>query len=360
MACHCASIASSTDAEIDTIAATKLAAVQLGEEVAHQYPSELSGGMLKRAALARALVLDPELLFLDEPTAGLDPQSAAGIDALVRELCEKFGLTIVMITHDLDTLWQVADRVAVLADGTVQGVGSMAELSKMDKPGIQAFFEGPRSRAAQAQTHDSGRIGHQGAIIETKVNYALVGAFVLALGAALVAGALWLAAGGAWQKKYDTYLAVEDESVAGLNLDAPVKYNGVDVGKVQAIHLDRINPQRVNLLFSIERGTPIKEDTIAVLKTQGLTGIAYVELNGGTVGIAPSADSTGCRLPADSHVAFSGCTSGKCIDQCAGQAGQYVQQHQCDAECGEPGGTAQCAVGYGHRGTHRGSAQRQH
>ena len=142
-----------TDAEVDTIAATKLAAVQLNADVAHQYPSELSGGMLKRAALARALVLDPELLFLDEPTAGLDPHSAAGIDALVRELCEKFGLTIVMITHDLDTLWQVADRVAVLADGTVQGVGSMAALSKMDKPGIQAFFEGPRSRAAEVQTH---------------------------------------------------------------------------------------------------------------------------------------------------------------------------------------------------------------
>ena len=122
----------------------------------------------------------------------------------------------------------------------------------------------------------------QGVIIETKVNYALVGAFVLILGAALVAGVLWLAAGGAWQTKYDIYLAVEDESVAGLNLDAPVKYNGVDVGKVQAIHLDHLNPQRVNLLFAIERGTPIKEDTIAVLKTQGLTGIAYVELNGGT------------------------------------------------------------------------------
>lgn len=140
------------DAEIDTIAKAKLAAVQLGLEVAHQYPSELSGGMLKRAALARALVLDPELLFLDEPTAGLDPHSAAGIDSLVRDLCEKFGLTVVMITHDLDTLWQVADRVAVLADGIVQGVGSMAELSKIDKPGIQVFFEGPRSRAAQAQT----------------------------------------------------------------------------------------------------------------------------------------------------------------------------------------------------------------
>ena len=142
-----------TDAEVDTIAATKLAAVQLRADVANQYPSELSGGMLKRAALARAMVMDPELLFLDEPTAGLDPHSAAGIDALVRDLCDKFGLTIVMITHDLDTLWQVADRAAVLADGTVQGVGSMAVLSKMKKPAIQAFFEGPRSRAAEIQNH---------------------------------------------------------------------------------------------------------------------------------------------------------------------------------------------------------------
>lgn len=129
------------------------------------------------------------------------------------------------------------------------------------------------------------------------MNYALVGAFVLALGAALIAGVLWLAAGGAWQKKYDTYLAAEDESVAGLNLDAPVKYNGVDVGKVQAIQLDHINPQRVNLLFAIERGTPIKEDTIAVLKTQGLTGITYVELSGGTAGSPPLLIQPGARYP---------------------------------------------------------------
>ena len=115
------------------------------------------------------------------------------------------------------------------------------------------------------------------------MNYALVGAFVLTLGTLLVAGILWLASGGAWQKKYDVYLAVEDESVAGLNLNAPVKYKGVDVGKVQAIHLDAATPKKVNLLFAIERGTPIKEDTIAILKTQGLTGIAYVELSGGSV-----------------------------------------------------------------------------
>ena len=114
------------------------------------------------------------------------------------------------------------------------------------------------------------------------MNYALVGAFVLVLGAALVAGVLWLASGGAFQKQYDPYLAIVDESVAGLNLNAPVKYNGVDVGKVKDIHLDAANPERVRLIFAIERGTPIKEDTVAVLKTQGLTGIAYVELSGGT------------------------------------------------------------------------------
>jgi phospholipid/cholesterol/gamma-HCH transport system substrate-binding protein len=113
------------------------------------------------------------------------------------------------------------------------------------------------------------------------VNYPIVGLFVLVLGAALIVVALWLASGGTLQKKFDLYLAVEDESVAGLNLNAPVKYSGVDVGKVQEIALDPGNPKRVNLLFAIERGTPIKTDTVAVLKTQGLTGIAYVELSGG-------------------------------------------------------------------------------
>jgi len=119
------------------------------------------------------------------------------------------------------------------------------------------------------------------------VNYALVGGFVLVLGAVLVAVILWLAAGGAWQKKYDLYLAIEDESVAGLNLNAPIKYNGVAVGNVRSIVLDPVNPEQVRLLFAIERGTPIKEDTVAVLKTQGLTGIAYVELSGGNINAAP-------------------------------------------------------------------------
>ena len=139
------------DALIDDIAAWKLSMTGLKPEVGAQYPAELSGGMMKRASLARALSLDPELLFLDEPTAGLDPNSAGGVDELVLKLRDTFGLTIVMITHDLDLLWQVADRVAVLGDGTVQGVGSMQTLSKMQAPAIRQFFEGPRARTAQQQ-----------------------------------------------------------------------------------------------------------------------------------------------------------------------------------------------------------------
>ena len=139
------------DALIDELTMAKLAMTWLSADVAAQYPSELSGGMMKRASLARALALDPELLFLDEPTAGLDPVSAEGVDDLVLKLRDLFGLTIFMITHDLDLLWQVADRVAVLADGKVQGVGSMTELSRMDKPSIRQFFDGPRGRAAQEQ-----------------------------------------------------------------------------------------------------------------------------------------------------------------------------------------------------------------
>ncbi len=120
---------------------------------------------------------------------------------------------------------------------------------------------------------------------------------MLVLGAALVVGVLWLASGGAFQKKYDLYLAIEDESVAGLNLNAPVKLNGVGVGKVKDIQLDHGNPERVQLIFAIEHDTPIKEDTVAILKTQGLTGIAYVELSGGTRDALPLRATPGNDYP---------------------------------------------------------------
>lgn len=133
------------------IAAVKIALTGLPPDAGPKYPSELSGGMRKRAALARAIALDPELLFLDEPTAGLDPLSATGIDELVRHLRDALGLTILMVTHDLDLLWRAADRVGVLDQGHILGIGTMPELSRSDHPLVREYFYGPRGRAAQEQ-----------------------------------------------------------------------------------------------------------------------------------------------------------------------------------------------------------------
>ena len=133
--------------------------------------------------------------------------------------------------------------------------------------------------------------------MEDKVNYPLVGAFVLVLGAALIAGVLWLAAGSLGQKRYEPYESIIPESVSGLNVDAPVKYLGVDVGKVRQIRLEPKNPQHVQLLLLIERGTPVKQDTTAVLRTQGLTGIAYVELSGGSVDSPPLVATVEGQIP---------------------------------------------------------------
>ena len=137
---------------IDEVAAVKIALTGLPADAGPKYPSELSGGMRKRAALARAIALDPELLFLDEPTAGLDPLSASGIDELVVSLRDALGLTIMMVTHDLDLLWRTADRVAVLGEGHILGVGTMTELSQSEHPLIREYFYGPRGRAAREQT----------------------------------------------------------------------------------------------------------------------------------------------------------------------------------------------------------------
>ena len=133
---------------LDEIARFKTVLSGLPEEAAGKFPSELSGGMKKRAGLARALALDPELLFLDEPTAGLDPIGAAAFDRLTRELKEALGLTVFLITHDLDTLHEICDRVAVLADKKVIAVDTVPNLMQLDHPWIQEYFNGPRGRAA--------------------------------------------------------------------------------------------------------------------------------------------------------------------------------------------------------------------
>ncbi|MDH3589600.1 MAG: ATP-binding cassette domain-containing protein, partial [Gammaproteobacteria bacterium] len=140
---------------IDEIAQVKLTMTGLEPGVATMAPSQLSGGMRKRAALARALALDPELLFLDEPSSGLDPISADGLDSLIVQLKELLGLTIVMVTHDMDSLWRVADRVLLLGDKRILGSGTMSELSQSSKPEIQEFFSGPRARAA-GHEHNQG------------------------------------------------------------------------------------------------------------------------------------------------------------------------------------------------------------
>lgn len=128
----------------------KVRMVGLPGDAGAKYPSELSGGMRKRAALARALALDPDILFLDEPTAGLDPISAAAFDTLIRDLQRALNLTVVLVTHDLDTLVAICDRIAVLLDKRIT-VGTMADLMKLDHPWIREYFHGPRGRAALKQ-----------------------------------------------------------------------------------------------------------------------------------------------------------------------------------------------------------------
>jgi phospholipid/cholesterol/gamma-HCH transport system ATP-binding protein len=132
---------------MDEIAAFKIGIVGLPEGTGEKYPSQLSGGMRKRSGLARALALDPEIVFLDEPTAGLDPIAAADFDMLIKDLRSSLGLTVFMVTHDLDTLFSICDRVAVLVDKKVRA-GTLEQMLHDDHPWIRAYFRGPRGRAA--------------------------------------------------------------------------------------------------------------------------------------------------------------------------------------------------------------------
>jgi phospholipid/cholesterol/gamma-HCH transport system ATP-binding protein len=134
---------------MDEIATAKLEMVGLRPEEGDKFPAELSGGMTKRVALARALALDPAILFLDEPTSGLDPIAAGDFDALIRTLQKTLGLTVFMVTHDLASLNTVCDRVAALADGKIVAIGTMQELLRSSHPWVRAYFHGKRSRMLQ-------------------------------------------------------------------------------------------------------------------------------------------------------------------------------------------------------------------
>lgn len=133
---------------LDEIAAMKIALVGLPPEAGAKFPAELSGGMKKRAGLARALALDPEILFLDEPTSGLDPIGATAVDRLISDLTESLGLTVFMVTHDLDSLREVCHRIAVLAEKKILIAGTMEEILEVDHPWVRDYFHGPRAKAA--------------------------------------------------------------------------------------------------------------------------------------------------------------------------------------------------------------------
>jgi phospholipid/cholesterol/gamma-HCH transport system ATP-binding protein len=135
-----------SDRVLDEMTYAKLTLVGLKPDVADRYPSQLSGGMIKRVALARALALDPEIVFLDEPTSGLDPIGAGDFDELVRTLQRTLGLTVFMVTHDLDSLYTACDRIAVLGDGKVIAVGTMDDMLASRHPWLQSYFHGKRAR----------------------------------------------------------------------------------------------------------------------------------------------------------------------------------------------------------------------
>lgn len=136
-------------ADAERLAEVKLALAGLPAEAGEKYPSSLSGGMIKRVALARALALDPDILFLDEPTAGLDPISATEFDQLTLTLRDALGLTVFIVTHDLDTLYAICDRVAVLSHKRILVVGPLDKVEDTDDPWVQEYFNGPRGRAAR-------------------------------------------------------------------------------------------------------------------------------------------------------------------------------------------------------------------
>jgi len=137
---------------LDEMAVAKLEMVGLDASVCDKFPSELSGGMTKRVALARALALDPDILFLDEPTSGLDPISAGDFDELIVTLQQTLGLTVFMVTHDLDSLYTVCDRVAALADGKIVEIGPIKQLLASEHPWVQSYFRGKRARALAPET----------------------------------------------------------------------------------------------------------------------------------------------------------------------------------------------------------------
>ncbi len=238
--------------------------------------------MTKRVALARALALDPEIVFLDEPTSGLDPIGAGEFDNLVRTLQRTLGLTVYMVTHDLDSLHTVCDRIAVLADGKVIAEGTMDTMLTSEHPWVKAYFRGKRSRVGRPQANGVG----WEPVMETRANYTLIGLFTLAVVAGVFGFVYWFQSlGGHGERSF--YRVVFAGSVGGLRTGGSVLFNGIRVGEVAQLRLDPERPDQVTALIAVDKGVAIREDTQVGIEFQGLTGIAAIGLTGGTPSKAP-------------------------------------------------------------------------
>ena len=248
---------------MDEIAALKIGLAGLPEDAGAKFPAQLSGGMRKRAGLARALALDPEIVFLDEPTAGLDPIAAGEFDELIRDLKSSLGLTVFMVTHDLDTLFAICDRVAVLVDKKLR-VGTLDQMLQDDHPWIHSYFHGPRGRArnrrrCRALDGPARRVlaaADRGLRRKSAKSERMDGdAGALRRGGRICAYRSSLpglprccgSAAVEFRQELQPYYIFFKGSVAGLSRGSAVQYNGIPVGRVTDIRVDKDNVAQIQV-----------------------------------------------------------------------------------------------------------------
>ena len=268
------------------IAATKIGMVGLPAEAADKFPAQLSGGMRKRAGLARALALDPDILFLDEPTAGLDPIAAAAFDQLIKDLRSSLGLTVFLVTHDLDSLFAICDRVAVLVDKKIK-VGTLEEHLRDDHPWIHSYFHGPRGRAAHPDRRTRRGRGQEGPDGDTRTlrrrrRLRADDAVPRLCRGAVAGGDAVLDQLRALRHLFRRAGDRAQPEAAGSNT------NGIPVGTVSDIEI--VNDQQIlqanghkpiRVTIEIKSGVQIKKMDSATIQTNILSGVSYILIEPG-------------------------------------------------------------------------------